>query len=243
MEIIPVIDLMHGQVVHAKQGQRQNYQPIQSLLCASSAPLDVLNALLELYPFTTIYIADIDAIQGLGTHFELINIIASQFPYIDFWVDNGHQAKVVSQLAMQNIHLVIGTENMNDISTYLAIRSVTSNCHVLSLDFKNGHALGVLDLHCDSQYWPAEVICMNLNQVGSGLGADMKMLNNLSRLNSKRTTPSRLFAAGGIRNIDDCLKLKTMGIAGVLIASALHSQTIGTGDIEMVHGEISSAPY
>ena len=76
MEIIPVIDLMAGHVVHARFGNRQHYQPIQSLLCNSSKPVDIIQALLELYPFKTIYIADIDAIQGPDNHFELVVALA-----------------------------------------------------------------------------------------------------------------------------------------------------------------------
>ena len=78
MEIIPVIDLMHGQVVHARMGQRQHYQPIQSLLCSSSAPIDVVSALLELYPFERMYIADLDAITGQGDHLATILHIQTQ---------------------------------------------------------------------------------------------------------------------------------------------------------------------
>src|SRR4051812_2954636 len=114
MEIIPVIDLMHGQVLHAKQGQRQNYLPLQSILCNGSAPFDVLKALLELYPFTTVYIADIDAIQGVGNHLELIKAMATEFVRINFWVDNGvRQAHEVS-VQTNNLCPVIGTENIEN---------------------------------------------------------------------------------------------------------------------------------
>ncbi len=233
MEIIPVIDLMHGQVVHAKHGQRESYQPLQSLLCAGSAPLEVLKALLELYPFTTIYIADIDAIQGLGNHFEIISSMAIEYPHINFWLDYGiRQVNEISLINKRNIRLVIGTENMEDFANYQAISLATSHHHILSLDFQNDRILGPSKLHTDSQHWPADVISMTLTQVGSGLGVDMEQLNTLSELNLTRKMPSKLFAAGGIRNIDDCLKLKTMGIAGVLVASALHKQTITADDIK-----------
>ena len=45
MQIIPVLDLMHGCVVHAVKGQRDRYKPVQSILTASSAPLDVARCL------------------------------------------------------------------------------------------------------------------------------------------------------------------------------------------------------
>ena len=89
MEIIPVIDLMHGQVVHARMGQRQHYQPIQSLLCSSSTPIDIVNALLELYPFERLYIADLNAIQGKNNHFQTIQALIDELPLIEIWLDRG----------------------------------------------------------------------------------------------------------------------------------------------------------
>ena len=235
MEIIPVIDLMQGQVVHAKHGQRQNYQPIQSLLCTGSAPLKVLNALLELYPFTTVYMADIDAIQDKGNHWALINTLALTFPHINFWVDNGIRS--ITQTAtiyQKNILPVIGTENIENTLTYNAISSAWANHHVLSLDFQKNLPLGDPILHRDAEYWPDDVICMNLNQVGSRLGVDTEKLTRLARLNSQREKPCRIYAAGGVRDIDDCIQLKEKGIAGVLIATALHNKTILASDIVLM---------
>jgi len=68
MIIIPVLDLMNGEVVHAKHGNRHEYLPIKSVLTYSSEPLAVVQALLALYPFKQLYIADINAIQKTGSH-------------------------------------------------------------------------------------------------------------------------------------------------------------------------------
>ncbi|MEW8382346.1 MAG: nickel transporter, partial [Candidatus Thiodiazotropha taylori] len=64
MKLIPVIDLMNGIVVRAIRGQRQSYLPSSTPLCQSSQPEAVISALLSLYPFDTLYIADLDAITG-----------------------------------------------------------------------------------------------------------------------------------------------------------------------------------
>jgi len=42
MKIIPVIDLKDGVVVHAKQGHREHYQPINTDLCKSSDIFQVI---------------------------------------------------------------------------------------------------------------------------------------------------------------------------------------------------------
>lgn len=233
MQIIPVIDLMQGQVVHAKHGQRHHYQPIQSQLCTGSEPLAVIQALVELYPFSTLYIADIDAIQGRKAHTALITNLTQRYSATQFWLDDGNQFNAALHNS-PNIRTVIGSENIPDLPSYLAIRKQLMHS-VLSLDYKQNGTLGPAALYEDARLWPQDVICMNLNQVGSDAGADIVTLSQLQKLNTQRTVPSRLFAAGGVRNIDDCLQLKAMGITGALVASALHSHRIQADDITRLH--------
>jgi phosphoribosylformimino-5-aminoimidazole carboxamide ribotide isomerase len=66
LRAIPVIDLMHGQVVRAQMGDRASYRPLESLLSPTSDPVDVVRGLLGVFPFQTLYVADLDAIQGNG---------------------------------------------------------------------------------------------------------------------------------------------------------------------------------
>jgi phosphoribosylformimino-5-aminoimidazole carboxamide ribonucleotide (ProFAR) isomerase len=46
----------------------------------------------------------------------------------------------------------------------------------------------------------------------------------------------RVFAAGGVRNMDDIRALRDAGAAGVLVASALHEGNIKTGDLQEIAG-------
>ena len=80
MQVIPVIDLLNGEVVHAKKGLRQTYQPMQSPLCPSSDPLTVVSELLALHPFKQLYIADLNAIQKLLKSPKKITIISHRNP-------------------------------------------------------------------------------------------------------------------------------------------------------------------
>lgn len=232
MEIIPVIDLMHGQVVHARHGQRQNYQAIQSSLCNSSKPIDIIQALLELYPFTTLYIADIDAILGSGSHFELLVELAEKNSATNFWLDCGIRQMNHRALHYQhNIRPVIGSENMDNLISYKAVSYACNSRHVLSLDFSENDALGSQELHTTAKYWPDDTIVMSLSHVGSGQGVDIEKLKTIATLNAQRKIASRLYAAGGVRNIADCVQLKETGITGALVASALHNKSINTNDI------------
>ncbi|HYF89724.1 hypothetical protein [Azospirillum sp.] len=66
MDIIPVIDLLGEQVVHAKREERDRYRPIESVLTAGPALQDIVAALPALQPFRACYVADLDTIRGHG---------------------------------------------------------------------------------------------------------------------------------------------------------------------------------
>ena len=85
MQIIPVIDLKDGLVVHAVRGDRSQYQAIdQHSLITDSSEADVVIAnLLKLADFKSIYIADLNAICDLGNHRNLINQLLNHYPAIE----------------------------------------------------------------------------------------------------------------------------------------------------------------
>ena len=231
MQVIPVIDLKQSQVVHAKHGLRDTYQPIQSVLSASSDVFSIAEGLLKLYPFRTIYIADIDAITNTGNHFEQIELLSGLQPQVSWWVDAGI-SNVNARLLytpQANIRAVFGSENIHTLQDYRAMSYAYESRHVLSLDKLNGTELGAAELHNTGLYWPDDAICMTLNNVGGDIGPDIARLQSLQQLNLARKKPANLFAAGGVRNMDDLLSLKKIGTYGALVASALHNGQI-TGD-------------
>lgn len=62
--IIPVIDLMRGQVVKAVGGDRAQYAPIRTPLSPNASPVEVAKGFLTLAPFKRLYLADLDALAG-----------------------------------------------------------------------------------------------------------------------------------------------------------------------------------
>ena len=241
MQIIPVIDLMRGQVVHAKRGNRTHYQALQSSLCATSEPLAVVAALLKLYPFRTIYIADLDAILGLDNHTQFIQQISHAFPTVNFWLDSG--IRQVNARALyygnenSNISAVIGSENIANLQDYRAISYACESKHILSLDYSATSSLGINELHQNARFWPDRTICMTLNTVGSEEGFDSKRLNAVNELNLARKNPSKLYAAGGMRHMGDLKTITDMGWAGALVATALHNGCLKASDIANLHAE------
>lgn len=225
MKLVPVLDLMAGQVVHARRGERENYQPIRSILCPSSAPEAILQSLIENFTSDTIYIADLDAIRFRRPQLKLIEQLKTRFPNIEIWLDAGISERSGFEF-MTGLGLgtpVIGSESLVD-STWL--EQLKRETWILSLDFKRGDFLGPAPLLAHPPGWPNRVLAMNLARVGSELGPDFGLLEMLQL----RRPDCSLFAAGGVRNKDDLVELKRRGIAGALVATALHSGRITSAD-------------
>lgn len=220
---------MNGQVVHAKHGDRSNYRPIQSNLCVSSKPLDIVKSLLELYPFKHLYIADIDAIQRRGDHTVVIQQIRDRYPFVELWldaaIDRAENAVIWKQ---QGIQCVIGSESMAGLDHYHAIRQLLKGDFALSLDFHQHQFLGPAELLASFPIWPDRIIAMTLDLVGSASGPDMAKLNDL------QVKHARVYAAGGVRSIDDLLTLSSAGVSGVLIATLLHSGKLTGSQIDSI---------
>ena len=235
MQIIPVIDLLNGTVVHAKKGDRKNYQAIQSSITKSSKPLDIVAALLEFYPFQQLYIADLNAIQKNGyNNFAEINRISQRHPNLRLWIDSG--IANISDLALwkdRNFNVILASENFSDLDNFLKIKAGLSSApkpgtdYILSLDFMPDGYCGPPELLTDTQYWPDNVILMSLAHVGANQGANLELLTQFK----PHAGRFNLYAAGGIRNLDDLVILKQAGIQGALVASALHSRQISTDEL------------
>jgi phosphoribosylformimino-5-aminoimidazole carboxamide ribotide isomerase len=68
---------------------------------------------------------------------------------------------------------------------------------------------------------------MTLSRVGTGAGPDLDRLAAIR----KKSANANVLAAGGVRHAEDLATLKRAGVAGVLVASALHDGRIGPRDI------------
>jgi phosphoribosylformimino-5-aminoimidazole carboxamide ribotide isomerase len=214
VEIIPVIDLMGGKVVHAKAGERQTYQAIQSVLTKATDLHSVVADILSFYPFKTMYIADLDAITGRGLDVTQYQRCLAQFPEVTFWLDAGvcNQADCDSFPVSERLVMALGSESLQTLSLLKEARS-----SVLSLDFKQGRFLGDQRLLEQVGLWPDKVIVMNLDRVGLSQGPDLVLMG---ALREKKREVS-LIAAGGVR-LEDITILAELGVEQVLIASLLH---------------------
>jgi phosphoribosylformimino-5-aminoimidazole carboxamide ribotide isomerase len=228
MKLIPVLDLMAGQVVHARRGERDNYRPLVSTLCPSAAPEAILQALVERFPCDTVYIADLDAIRFQRPQLKLIEKLNAQYPNVAMWLDAGIRdyTGFRSLAQYEFATLVVGSESLME-TDWLA--AMGKDLWILSLDFRDGDFLGPSSLLVDTMTWPQRVLAMNLAHVGSDLGPDFRLLEKLQRLEPNTS----LYAAGGIRDKDDLAELKQRGVTGALVATALHTATITPKDLHL----------
>ncbi|KQP58873.1 HisA/HisF-related TIM barrel protein [Methylobacterium sp. Leaf112] len=221
-EIIPVIDLRHGQVVRARAGERASYAPIVTPLAKESSPGAVARGLMAAVRATRLYVADLDAIiDGTPPDRESLEAIRCACPDARLWVDAGfsHAAGVDAFLAAGLGRPVIGSESQTDAGLVQALGGRA----VFSLDTRGSERLGPDALHDEPAHWPRDVIVMTLGRVGAGAGPDLDRLAAL-RASSPAT---RLYAAGGVRGPADVAALAGIGVAGALVASAIHDGSLG----------------
>jgi HisA/HisF family protein len=226
LDIIPVIDLRHGLVVRAVMGRRELYRPIVTPLSRTAQPEEVVQGLLRLHAFATIYVADLDAIEGSGDNTCVVMGLRRRFPHLDTWTDNGIAAgEAVRRWLDENRGtLVLGSESQ--VTSTVARSFVDEPRLVLSLDFRESVFQGPADL-LDPSHWPRRVIAMTLARVGGEAGPDFERLAELRRMAPRQ----QLHAAGGVRGRQDLLRLAEMGIKGALVASALHDGRLGASEI------------
>jgi len=224
MQIIPVIDLMDGCVVHAKKGQREHYKPIKTPLCNGSSPHAVIDGLLGLHDFKTIYVADLDALMRVGDHQALLGRLQCDYPGLQFWIDQGLPPSGLSASCM-NCMSVIGSESL--VGKNSGFLTSSDREFILSLDFLGDDLLGGKSLLNDSALWPNTVIIMSLSRVGANEGPDFLRLEQFRA----QWTEKNFIAAGGVRNVDDLYRLDGLGVGGVLLASALHLGNLNTSDL------------
>lgn len=231
MQVIPVIDILNGIVVHAQSGQRDKYSAVQSQLSPHHDLASIAQAFINFNLFKRIYIADLDAILQQGNNFKLIFDIANQHNDINFLLDAGsyifHQ---LNKLRLpSNIKLVYGSENALGLNNY-SLLFKQNIVNFLSLDFKNNQLQGDEFLLEHTELWPEDIILMSLDHVGNTGGPSL----NLFKQYKNKFENKNVFLAGGVRHLKDLHTLQEHNIAGVLVASCLHQETLTKEDLENI---------
>jgi len=168
MKIIPVIDVLNGVAVHGVRGERERYQPLKSTLCKSADPLDIASTFDSL-GFSSLYLADLDAILGKSANFSIYRQIMTQ-TRLDLMVDAGIAdiARAEEVLATEVSKIVIGSETLDSLDFLgQAVKAFGEGKVVVSIDLKEGKVLSVSEaiVSMDAVSFAQELRKIDINQI------------------------------------------------------------------------------
>jgi phosphoribosylformimino-5-aminoimidazole carboxamide ribotide isomerase len=241
MRILPVLDLQRGVVVRAVRGRRSEYRPLQSALCASCRPLEVALALRSRFGFQDLYLADLDAIAGGPPALAIYRALLDQG--FQLWVDPGASDRRAAESVMSPglaRRLVVGSETLASVADLRAmLRDWGEERILFSLDMYDGRPIA----RCEA--WRSappesvladalaagvdQVLLLDLARVGAGEGVGAEAL---ARRALGRADPPEIYVGGGVRGPSDLQALERLGVAGVLVASALHDGRLQPTDLD-----------
>lgn len=246
--IIPVLDLMIGQIVLATGGQRDHYQPVVSKLTRSSQPLEVANAIQQQTGCDLLYLADIDSFAGAEPNWNVYNGLLNQG--FGLWVDANWLHK--DRFAMigekikqpERLQVIVSTETMQSVEQFQILQQLIAAGvkPIFSLDKQDATVItqpGEL-----SQTSPLELI---QHAVGQGVGelivldlAGVGTQRGLTEDNGLRVLfqeirdelpDVQLTSGGGVRTADDAAEFIAAGCQHVLVASAIHECRFTRDDV------------
>jgi len=237
MKVIPVIDVLNDVAVHGIRGERERYQPLKSTLCKSADPLDIALTF-ESLGFSSLYLADLDAILGKSANFNIYRQIMTQ-TRLDLMVDAGiadiTRAEV---LATEVSKIVIGSETLNSLDFLgQAVKAFGEDKVVVSIDLKKGKVLSVSEAIASmdavsfaqklARIGIRQIIILDLDRVGTEHGINLTVLKKILE-----KTGVEVLVGGGIRSIQELEELRKLGVSGALVATILHNGKLAVDELK-----------
>lgn len=238
MRVIPVLDLMAGQVVRGVAGKRATYRPWLDSLAGCAEPRSVARALRLRFGTGELYVADLDAIAGAAPALELLSALLADGAslLVDAGLRRRADADALAPLRLPG--LVAGLETLDGPHALADLLAAVSPARLIfSLDLKHGQPLA-------GPGWPSadpwaiahhaltlgiqRLLVLDLAQVGTGHGPST---TDLCRRVKDGSPSIELLSGGGVRGLDDLLRLRDAGVDGVLVASALHDGRLTPDDL------------
>jgi phosphoribosylformimino-5-aminoimidazole carboxamide ribotide isomerase len=208
MELVLAMDLRQNLVVHGKSGNRESYKPLNWGLSPTAEPYGYLAAIRP----KKLYIADLDRIEGTGTHDSIVRQCAETVSCC--YVDRGCRSPD-DMLLGTTIKNIIGTETGGaELSQYRG--------GYLSIDVKDGRVIPSgktpVEFLALAKNWHFEgCIILNIGSVGTESGIDARELAQ-----QRAAYDGRLLYGGGVATVADLETISGAGFDGAIIATALH---------------------
>ena len=249
MRVIGVIDLLGGRAVHARAGRRETYQPVQTVAGTTIAAGDAV-ALARTYVdrlgISELYAADLDALGGRSPQEAPVTAVAAVGAplLLDAGVTSADRARHALSLGADRVVVALET-----LDGYDALRRVCDAIGgervAFSLDLRDGQPIVVhggriapddaaheIAAHAKDAGAGA-VIVIDLARVGTGRGLDLGLLARVRDAIGVDGNVT-LLAGGGVRGVEDLVRLADLGCDGALVATALHDGRIGVNEIATV---------
>ncbi|MFK7767269.1 MAG: HisA/HisF-related TIM barrel protein [Mariniblastus sp.] len=247
--VIPVLDLMIGQVVLATEGNRDAYQPVHSRLSHSSNPVDVAQAIFNQTGCDCLYLADIDSFAGANPNWAVYNdLLGRGFELLvdADWMTDQRAGQIAEKIQTpEKMNVILSSETMSCESQFETFESLTSRGiePIFSLDKKGDSIItqpGEL-----SELQPLELVRMaydrgvrnmivlDLDSVGTKKGY-VKKDNSVAPLLqeiSGELNDVRLISGGGVKEPADVTALMELGCNHALVATAIHDGKFTPDDI------------
>jgi phosphoribosylformimino-5-aminoimidazole carboxamide ribotide isomerase len=238
MKIIPVIDVLNGIAVHGVRGERKQYKPLKSVLCPSAEPLEIASAF-ESLGFSSLYLADLDAILGKTVNLTIYRQIMSRTG-LELMVDAGiadiSKAHEVMETGVSKI--VIGSETLTSLDfVNQSVRAFDEDKVVVSIDQKGGKLLSaseaIMSMDAVSvaqklaSHGVRQLILLDLDRVGTEHGINRTVLKNILK-----NTEVEVLVGGGIRSLKELEELRRLGVYGALVATVLHNGKLAVDELK-----------
>ena len=247
--VVPVLDLMIGQIVLAVAGNRDAYRPVHSRLTNSSQPLDVAQAIFNQTGCDCLYLADIDSFAGANPNWSVYNELLNRGfgLWVDAdWVTNDRFGQITEKIDQpEKLNIILSSETLSSTSQFDKFTELIENNiePIFSLDKKGNSVItqpGELSetsplelVHMAYDRGVRNLIVLDLDSVGtmSGFADDADGLGPLIQEISSELTDLRMISGGGVRDVSDVQALLNVGCQHVLVASAIHDCKLTPDDV------------
>jgi phosphoribosylformimino-5-aminoimidazole carboxamide ribotide isomerase len=235
-QVVPVLDVLRGEAVHAVGGARSRYQPLRSILHPGVDPLELARACRDALGLNALYLADLDAITGGAPNARLYHALGGLG--LDLWIDPGlRDERDLAPLLDLDCIVVAGLESLRGPEALAGVLDrVGPDRLIVSLDLWAGRPITASadawgDAAADARATAARIVALgvrrllllDLTRVGKGDGPGVDSLFTSIQADAPGV---ELSLGGGIVDIEGVERYRREGAAAVLIGSALHDGRI-----------------
>lgn len=248
--VIPVLDLMIGQIVLAKAGNRDEYRPVETPLTFSSTPIEVAKAIFNQTGCDWLYLADIDSFAGANPNWNVYNQLLDQGfgLWIDaHWMIGDRFAQITEKIEnRERLRIILSSEAMSSLDQFSKFDELIAKdiVPIFSLDRMSSETitqpgelaeLTPLELiQAAYDHGVRNLIVLDLESVGTMQGAGRLEDGSGPMIQEIKSQLSDmvLISGGGVGEISDVHTFLDIGCQHVLVASAIHQRKITPDDVE-----------